>query len=98
MVLRQPFVVSDRIGVFMVQTMLTLDEDLAQEIRGLSQKLSKSFKSLVNESLRLGLKQIKKPFSNKAYRTKPHAMGLKKGCQLNNIQDLLSELEGEDKR
>lgn len=98
MVLRQPFVVRDEIGVFMVRTTLTLDDDLAQEIGGLSQKLRRPLKLSVNESLRLGLKQIKKSSSNKAYRTKPHAMGLKEDYYLHNIQNLLSELEGEDRR
>lgn len=81
-----------------MRTTLTLDEDVAQRTKKLAAKLKKPFKAVLNEALRKGLDQVEKPQKRKSYRTIPHEMGLREGLRLDNIQDLLAQVEGEDRR
>ncbi len=81
-----------------MRTTLTLDEDVAQRTKELAAKLKKSFKVVLNEALRKGLDQIEKPQKHQDYRTFPHKMGLREGLSIDNIQELLSQVEGEDRR
>ena len=73
-----------------MRTTLTLDPDVAAKARKGAAKLGKPFKEVVNAALRIGLDQVLKPPVSKAYRTKPHAMGLRKGLSYDNIDDLLA--------
>ncbi len=77
---------------------MTLDEDVAEKTKKLAEKLRLSFKSVINKALRLGLEHIEKPVKQRRYSTKPHAMGLLQGYSLDNIQELLAQVEGEDFR
>ena len=81
-----------------MRTTLTLDEDVAQRTKKLASKLKKPFKVVLNEALRKGLDQFEKPQKRKEYRTIPHEMGLKEGLSFDNIQELLSQVEGESRR
>jgi len=38
------------------------------------------------------------PQAGKRYRTKPRPMGLRRGLDLDNIQELLAQVEGQDAR
>jgi len=77
---------------------LTLDHDVADKTRVLARRLGKPFKAVVNEALRLGLEQVEKPMKQQPYKTQSHAMGLRQGYSLDNIQELLAQVEGEDFR
>jgi len=81
-----------------MRTTLTLDEDVAQRAKAAVVKLHRPFKQVVNQALRAGLDRMEKPAVGKPYRTKPRPMGLRKGHSLDNIQELLAHLEGEDAR
>ena len=81
-----------------MRTTLTLDEDVADRTKKLATRLKKPFKMVVNETLRRGLEQAEKPTKQRSYRTKPHSMGLRKGYNLDNTQELLAQVEGEDFR
>jgi len=81
-----------------MRTTITLDEDVLDRARALAAKLGTSFKAIINEALRRGLDQVERPAKRRPYRTKPHAMGLRKGYSLDNIQELLAQVEGEDFR
>ena len=81
-----------------MRTTLTIDDDVLERARALSSKLRTPFKTVINEALRSGLDQVERPAEQKPYKTKPHAMGLKSGHNLDNIQELLSQIEGEDVR
>ncbi len=81
-----------------MRTTLTLDEDVAQQTKALAQRLRKPFKVVLNQALRLGLGQVEKPLKQRRYRTKPRPMGLREGRDLDNIQELLAQVEGEDFR
>ncbi len=57
-----------------------------------------TFCVVVNEALRIGLQEVEKSATQRPYRTEPHAMGLRTGHNLDNIQDVLSQAEGENFR
>ena len=79
----------------LMRTTLTLDEDVAQEAKMASKRMKLPFKKVVNTALRLGLKKIEEKEKTRVYRTKPHKMGLRSPYQLDNIQELISQIEGE---
>lgn len=75
-----------------MRTTLTLDEDVAAQLKEVSQKSGKPFKQVVNEALRSGLDaQSVKP---KQFRVQARAMGLRPGLSLDNIGELLEHIEG----
>lgn len=80
-----------------MRTTLALDEDVLEKARTVAGALRIPFKTVVNEALRRGLSEVEKP-AKRPYRMVPRAMGLKKGCNLDNIQELLAQIEGEDFR
>jgi hypothetical protein len=69
-----------------------------EKARAIAAKLRKPFKTIVNEALRAGLDQAGRPAKQRKYRTEPHATGLRAGRNLDNIQELLARVEGEDFR
>jgi hypothetical protein len=81
-----------------MRTTINIDEDVLERARALATKKSIPFKAVVNEALRTGLERIERPPEHQPYKTEPHAMGLKSGRNLHNIQELLSQVEGEDAR
>jgi len=81
-----------------MRTTLNIDDDVLERARALSAKLRSPFKKVINEALRAGLEHVEKPANQRPYVTKPHPMGLSPGLDLNNIQELLAQVEGEDAR
>jgi predicted transcriptional regulator len=82
-----------------MRTTLTLDDDVLDKAKTMATELGRPFKRVVNEALRSGLQSLAdSPQKTRSYRTIPHKMGLKSGRNLDNIQELLSQIEGEDRR
>ena len=81
-----------------MRTTITIDDDVLDRARGIASQLHTSFRSVVNEALRAGLDRVEKPNKSRRYRTKPHRMGVRRGINLDNIQDLLAQADGEDFR
>lgn len=81
-----------------MRTTITLDDDLLDRARESARKLQKPFRAIVNEALRAGLERIGDVSGRRPYRTVPHDMGLREGLSLDNVQELLSQLEGDDVR
>jgi hypothetical protein len=81
-----------------MRTTLSIDDDVMERARAVAAKLSTPFKTIVNEALRAGLDQVEQPAKQRRYKTKPHKMGLRHGRNLDNIQELLAQIEGEDSR
>lgn len=81
-----------------MRTTLNIDEDVLDKARAVAGQLRVPLKTVVNEALRVGLREVEKPAQQRRYRTKPRAMGLRKGYSLDNIQELLAQAEGEDFR
>ncbi|MDW7712022.1 MAG: type II toxin-antitoxin system VapB family antitoxin [Deferrisomatales bacterium] len=81
-----------------MRTTLRLDDDVIDKARAAAAKLGTSFRAVVNEALRMGLDEVVKPATRRPYRTKPHAMGLRPGFSLDDVQEVLAQAEGEDFR
>jgi Bacterial antitoxin of type II TA system, VapB len=81
-----------------VRTTLTLDDDVIQKAKKAAAKSGQPFRQVVNAALRAGLDIIAKPAETAPYQTKAHKMGLRGGKSLDNIQELLAHIEGEDGR
>jgi hypothetical protein len=81
-----------------MRTTLSIDDDVIERARAVAAKLGTPFKTIVNEALRVGLDQVEKPAKQRRYKTKPRAMGLRPGRNLDDIQQLLAQIEGEDAR
>lgn len=81
-----------------MRTTLSIDDDVIEKARAIAAKLRKPFRMIVNEALRAGLDQVAQPAKQRKYETEPHAMGLCAGRNLDNIEELLARVEGEDHR
>ena len=81
-----------------MRTTLSIADDVLERARAVSAKLGRPFKAVVNEALRAGLDEVEKSAKQCRYKTNPHKMGLLQGRSLDNIQELLAQIEGEDFR
>ena len=81
-----------------MRTTLSLDDDVIDRARAVAEKLGVPFRAVVNRALRLGLDEVQKPAVRRPYRTTPHDMGLREGFSLDNVQELVARVEGEDWR
>ncbi len=81
-----------------MRTTLSVDDDVMERARALAAKLRMPFRTIINEALRAGLDQVEQPAKQRPYKTKPHAMGLRPGRYIDNIQELLARIEGQDSR
>ncbi len=81
-----------------MRTTLSIDDDVIDRARAVAAKLRMPFRTIVNEALRAGLDQVEQPAKQRTYKTEPHAMGLRSGRNIDNIQELLAQIEGEDAR
>lgn len=79
-----------------MRTTLTLDPDVAAKARKGAAELHRPFKDVVNAALRVGLDEILSPPTARPYRTRPRAMGLRRGFSYDNVSELIAAAEGED--
>ena len=78
-----------------MRTTLTLDDDLADSLREQARLLGRSFKQIVNDTLRRGMS----PAAREApaeYRVVPHHSGLAPGVDPQKLNQLNDELEAEE--
>ena len=81
-----------------MRTTLTIDDDVLERARSVAERLRTPFRHVVNEALRAGLTTVEAPARSRPYRTHPRKLGLRAGRNLDNIQELLAQVEGEDHR
>jgi hypothetical protein len=81
-----------------MRTTLSIDDDVLEKAKAAAAKRRLPFRTVINEALRAGLRTMATPPDAVPYQTKPHKLGLKAGKNLDNIQDLLAQTEGEDSR
>jgi len=81
-----------------MRTTLSIDDDVLEKAKSTAAKTRLPFRTVINEALRAGLKTMATPPDAVPYQTKPHKLGLKVGKNLDNIQELLAQIEGEDSR
>ena len=81
-----------------MRTTLAIDDDVLDRARSVAQRLHTPFRRVVNEALRAGLQKVEGPAKIRPYHTRPRKLGLRTGRSLDNIQELLAQIEGEDHR
>jgi len=81
-----------------MRTTLTLDADVAAKAKAVVKASGKPLEHVINEALRAGLKDVDQSQRRKPFRTRPQPMGLRPGLQLDNIQNLLSHVDGDGAR
>ena len=80
-----------------MRTTLTLDDDVAARLVSTARKSGRSFKSVVNETLRAGLERAART-PTKPFRVRPRSLGLRDGLDYADIDALLDRAEGADRR
>ena len=79
-----------------MRTTLTIDDDVAVQIERLRRSRDATLKDVVNEALRLGVRQMqtpatpRKPFVTKTYKMGPPLISV------DNVAEALAYAEGED--
>lgn len=80
-----------------MRTTLTLDEDVASQLREKARRSGESFKEVVNATLRRGLRGGEKPAPRlPRFEVKPRACGFRVGVDVLRLNQLNDELEIEE--
>lgn len=77
-----------------MRTTLTLDEDIISKLRQRAHDANKSFKAVVNETLRLGLNVPATLAPKQPFQVESRALGLRHGMQIDNVTELLEQIDG----
>lgn len=81
-----------------MRSTLTIDDDIAALIEAEVRRSGKPYKAVVNELLKLGLANLRKPKPRRTFKVKPRALGLPMGGNYDNIEAIIEELEGPEHR
>ena len=79
------------------RTTLTLEDDVAAQLRDEARRQGRSLKAVANDALRTGLRKTNAEGSA-AFRIRVRDMGLRPGIDLDHIQALLDHLDGTSTR
>jgi metal-responsive CopG/Arc/MetJ family transcriptional regulator len=78
-----------------MRTTLTLDDDVAAELERLQRSRDVSWKELVNDALRRGLRDMSnRPKKREPFQTRAFSMG-RQLINIDNTAEALAQLEGE---
>lgn len=82
-----------------MRTTLTLEDELARELKRLARTSDRSFKEVVNEAIRRGLSAGEGPADDEEpFRVEPKACGFRTGVDPTKLNQLYDDLEIEDLR
>lgn len=82
-----------------MRTTLTLEKDVAALLARVARRRKAKLKDIVNAALRLGLEALARPADQPApYRVKPWNLGGSLVGSLDNVEEVLSRVEGEAHR
>jgi hypothetical protein len=76
-----------------VRTTLTLDTDITAKLNAEVRRSGKSFKEVVNETLRVGLNARREFRSSDAFKVRARKLGTRPGLNYDNIGELLEQIE-----
>ena len=78
-----------------MRTTLTLDDDVAAKLKAESRRAGRSFREIVNETLRRGLASRRVATQRPIFKIAARDLGdLKPGLSLDNIAELIERAEG----
>lgn len=75
-----------------MRTTLTIDDELGARLEDLARRGGRSFKEVVNETLRRGLDTKAPP--SKPFKIEARSLALRPGVQLDNVAELLEQIDG----
>jgi len=81
-----------------MRTTLTLDDDVAAKLAAEARRADRSFRDVVNAVLRLGLNVKRPPVPTKPFRVRARPLDALPGVSFDNIEALLDQVEGEQRR
>ena len=76
-----------------MRTTLTLEPDVAREIKARMAAQKSTMKQVVNDALRRGLAAVDSAPAMKPFRVEPHSFGLRPGIDPDKLNQLVDELE-----
>jgi hypothetical protein len=79
-----------------MRTTLTLDPDVALRLEQEMKSSGEGMKAVINRALRVGLGMTDKPVQPASFRVTPHDFGVRPGVDLDRMNQLVDELEGEE--
>jgi hypothetical protein len=79
-----------------MRTTLTLDEDVARQLKERARRSGESFKEVVNTTLRRGLAQGVRGSKLQRFKVTPKACGFRSGVDVLRLNRLSDDLEMED--
>jgi hypothetical protein len=78
-----------------MRTTLTLDDDVAAKLKAESRRARRSFRDVVNETLRRGLAQRRAGVARQPFKVTTRDLGnLGLGLSLDNVAELIEQVEG----
>jgi hypothetical protein len=78
-----------------MRTTLTLDDDVAAKLKAESRRAGRSFREVVNETLRRGLMSQRATGRRQPFAVEARDLGdLKPGLSLDNVAELIEQVEG----
>jgi len=78
-----------------MRTTLTLDDDVAAKLKTESQRAGRSFREIVNETLRRGLESRRATAQRRRFKVTARDLGnLRPGLCLDNVAELIEQVEG----
>ena len=78
-----------------MRTTLTLDDDVAAKLKAESRRAGRSFREVVNETLRRGLASQPAARRRQPFKVEARDLGdLKPGLSLDNVAELIEQMEG----
>lgn len=81
-----------------MRTTLTIEEDVAAKLqKKLKKSAGKTFKDVVNDTLRLGLLAENNLKEIKRFEVRSRSLGVNKGLNYDNIGELIEQIEGANK-
>jgi RNase adaptor protein for sRNA GlmZ degradation len=79
-----------------MRTTLTLDPDVAMQIKRRMADKKLTMKEIVNQALRHGLREVGKEKKRTPFKVIPHSFGFKPGIDQNKLGQLLDQLDAEE--
>lgn len=82
-----------------MRTTLTINDEILAQLKDVAGKeKDKSFKEVVNETLRLGLRARQESQKRPRFKVRAKNLGTYPGLNYDNIQELLDQVEGPDRK
>ena len=81
-----------------MRTTLTIEEDVAANLKLEVRRSGRTFKEAVNDLLRRALSSKERPASRKRFVVQARDLGRQPGVEYDSVSTLLEQIEGRDRR